>query len=201
MRLKSIKFLSVSISCLVLIVSGYIVLTQHHTQNQTPEPMLTTTPTKLVRAAGIPSTIKIPTIQVDAAIDMVGTTPAGDMEAPKSPMVTGWYKSGPRPGTVGSAVIAGHYGDSSSKVKSAFDNLNNLKIGDEITISDDANETFTFVVTKTLILGRNDSSQDVFTSDDGESHLNLITCHGAWEQSEQTYSDRFIVYTNLKRAE
>ena len=201
MRLKSIKFLSVSISCLVLIVSGYIVLTQHHPQNQTPEPMLTTTPTKLVRAAGIPSTIKIPTIQVDAAIDMVGTTPAGDMEAPKSPMVTGWYKSGPRPGTVGSAVIAGHYGDSSSKVKSAFDNLNNLKIGDEITISDDANETFTFVVTKTLILGRNDSSQDVFTSDDGESHLNLITCHGAWEQSEQTYSDRFIVYTNLKRAE
>ena len=201
MRLTSIKSLSIGIGCLLLIVSGYIVLTQHHPQNQTPEPMLTTTPTKLVRAAGIPTTIKIPAIQVDAAIDMVGTTPAGDMEAPKSPMVTGWYKSGPRPGTVGSAVIAGHYGDSSSKVKSAFDNLNNLKIGDEITISDDANETFTFVVTKTLILGRNDNSQDVFTSDDGKSHLNLITCHGTWEQSEQTYSDRFIVYTNLKRAE
>ena len=201
MRLTSIKSLSIGIGCLLLIVIGYIALTQHRSQNQTSEPAFAITPTKYVKAAGVPTTIKIPAIQVDAAIDMVGTTPAGDMEAPKSPMVTGWYKSGPRPGTVGSAVIAGHYGDSSSKVKSAFDNLNSLKIGDEITISDDANETFTFVVTKTLILGRNDNSQDVFTSDDGKSHLNLITCHGTWEQSEQTYSDRFIVYTDLKRAE
>ena len=201
MRLTSIKSLSIGIGCLLLIVSGYIALTQHRSQNQTSEPTFAITPTKFVKAAGIPTTIKIPAIQVDAAIDMVGTTPAGDMEAPKSPMVTGWYKSGPRPGTIGSAVIAGHYGDSSSTIDSAFDKLYGLKKGDEITILDDANETFTFVVTKTLILGRNDNSQDVFTSDDGKSHLNLITCHGTWEQSEQTYSDRFIVYTDLKRAE
>jgi len=174
---------------------------QHRPQNQTSEPTFATAPTKFVKAAGIPTKIKIPAIQVDAAIDMVGTTPTGDMEAPKSPMVTGWYKSGPRPGTIGSAVIAGHYGDSSSTVDSAFDNLYDLKKGDEITILDDANETFIFVVIKTQILGRNDDTTDVFSSNNGETHLNLITCHGTWEQSERTYSDRFIVYTNLKRAE
>ena len=203
MRLKSRKILSVVIGCcLLLIIGGFIVLTQNHSKDLTPAPTRATKPTAtLVKAAGIPTKITIPTIQVDAPIDMVGITQSGDMEAPKSPMVTGWYKSGPRPGTVGSAVIAGHYGDSSSTVKSAFDNLYDLKKGDDITILDDANETFTFVVTTTRILGRNDDSQDVFTSNDGKTHLNLITCHGTWDKTEQTYSDRFIVYTDLKHAE
>ena len=203
MKLRFIKFLSVGIgSCLVLIVGGYyMLLTQNHSKDSTPAAIRATSSVKLIKAAGIPVKINIPSIKVDTSIEIVGTTPSGDMEAPKSPLVTGWYKAGARPGTIGSAVIAGHYGDSSSGIDSAFDKLSQLKKGDEITILDDANETFTFVVSTTRTIGRNEDAQDVFISNDNKAHLNLITCHGTWQQDEQTFSDRFIVYTELKQTE
>jgi sortase A len=54
--------------------------------------------------------LQIPSIKVDAAIQYVGLTGSGSMEVPQGRADVAWYKFGPRPGDLGSAVIAGHRG-------------------------------------------------------------------------------------------
>ena len=44
------------------------------------------------------------------AVEDVGLTPGGAMDVPKGPSDVAWFDLGPRPGEVGSAVIAGHEG-------------------------------------------------------------------------------------------
>ena len=72
----------------------------------TSEPTTTPVPEREASDARPPGHLKIPAIGVDAAIVPVGVTPDGFMDAPDGPDDTGWYKHGPRPGEVGSAVIA-----------------------------------------------------------------------------------------------
>ncbi|MFZ2299818.1 MAG: class F sortase [Candidatus Moraniibacteriota bacterium] len=37
---------------------------------------------------------------------------------------------------------------------------------------------------------------DVFSSDDGKAHLNLITCEGVWDKASKRYSKRLVVFTD-----
>lgn len=57
-----------------------------------------------------PVRLKIPKINIDAAIESVGLTPEGAMDVPKSHTNVAWFNLGPRPGEQGSAVINGHFG-------------------------------------------------------------------------------------------
>jgi LPXTG-site transpeptidase (sortase) family protein len=202
MRLRSRKFYdSVIGGCFILTVVGGVILLTRTAPAYTPATRSTTvvaTPAQSKKAVGIPIKLKIPAMSIEANIDLMGLTADGDMEAPKVLSDTGWYKLGPRPGATGSAVIAGHYGDSRNKIDSAFDNLHTLKKGDEVSIVDDTGETIVFIVQMTRILGRDDDAKSVFISNDSKSHLNLVTCHGTWEQDEQTFSDRLVVFTDLK---
>src|SRR5947209_5303481 len=75
---------------------------------------------------GLPVHLKIPSINVDAAIEGVGLTPDGTMDVTKEAQGVAWYKLGRRPGERGSAVIAGHYGWKNGRA-AAFDNLSKLR--------------------------------------------------------------------------
>jgi len=67
----------------------------------------------------------IPSINIDAAIEYVGLTSNGAMAVPKGPNDVGWFELGPRPGDIGSAVIAGHDGWKDG-IPAVFDNLSKL---------------------------------------------------------------------------
>jgi LPXTG-site transpeptidase (sortase) family protein len=117
------------------------------------------------------------------------------MDSPKDIKNTAWFNVGVRPGEIGSAVIGGHYGWKNEK-KSAFDNLHVMKPGDVVYVKEDNGNILTFVVQKIVIYPWKASSQDVFNSYDGKSHLNLITCHGVWDKSKKSYSSRLVVFTD-----
>jgi sortase A len=198
MRLRSRKlYVALIASVGILIAGSTILLTQAQPYVPVKQSTPSITPSKPLRAIGIPTKLSIPAININANIKPLGLTASGNMEAPQAPLDAGWYRLGPRPGSIGSAVIAGHYGASNSNIQSVFDNLEALKTGDKISILDDAGETIVFVVQTTRILHRDDDTTGVFTSNDSKAHLNLITCHGTWEQNEQTYSDRYVVYTDV----
>jgi LPXTG-site transpeptidase (sortase) family protein len=118
------------------------------------------------------------------------------MGTPKGPFDVAWFNLGPRPGEVGSAVIAGHYGRWKNGSGSVFDNLNRLKKGDKIYIEDKKGSIVTFVVRESKIYNPNANAADVFYSMDGKAHLNLITCEGIWDNVRKTYSNRLIVFTD-----
>ncbi|HUX35926.1 MAG TPA: sortase [Candidatus Paceibacterota bacterium] len=144
----------------------------------------------------LPIRLKIPKINVDAPIISVGITSDGTMGVPKGPAEVAWFDLGPRPGEVGSAVIAGHFGPWKSGGGSVFDDLNKLSKGDKLYVDDGNGTTFIFVVREIRILGKNDDGSVVFNSSDGKAHLNLVTCEGTWDKVLKTYSNRLVVFAD-----
>lgn len=145
---------------------------------------------------GLPIQLQIPAIGVDAPIDYVGLSSSGLMDKPKNQNTVAWYQPGKRPGEIGSAVMAGHYGTWANGRGSVFDSLNKLQKGDKVSVLDDKGATITFVVQGSRDFGSAADATDVFRSSDGKSHLNLITCEGIWNKDSQSYPSRLVIFTD-----
>ena len=144
---------------------------------------------------GLPKRLKIPSINVDAPVEYVGLTSDGAMDVPKDIVNVGWFNLGPRPGGNGNAVIAGHYG-TINNIPHVFDNLHNLHKDDKIYIEDEKGRNIIFVVREIQRYGKDQDSSGIFGSSDGKAHLNLITCTGVWNNTEKTFSERLVVFTD-----
>ena len=144
---------------------------------------------------GLPVRLKIPTIGVDSAIEDALITADGRMDVPEGSKNVAWFALGPHPGQEGSAVIGGHFGISNG-VPFVFYDLDKMKVGDKVYVVDDRDDTLTFVVRSISSFDRNADATTVFTSDDGLAHLNLITCEGIWNQINDTYPQRLVVFTD-----
>lgn len=144
----------------------------------------------------LPIRLTIPKIGVDAMIEQMSTTPNGDMEAPAKGRNVGWFRFGPYPGETGSAVIAGHYGRWKNGEGSVFDTLHRLEAGDTIFVENTDGITTEFVVRESRDYDPQADAEDVFSSDDDLSHLNLITCEGIWNETSQSYDKRLIVFAD-----
>ncbi len=145
--------------------------------------------------AHTPIRLRIPRINVDSAVEQVGLTSSWTMEAPKIPADTGWFSMGPRPGEIGNAVIAGHYGWKDG-IPAAFDDLHALAKGDELFVQDKNGTIIIFVVRRVLLYSENEDASAIFGSNDGKAHLNLITCEGIWNKASKSYSDRRVVFAD-----
>lgn len=153
------------------------------------------TPKYTQDSIGAPARITIPGINVDAAIEQVALTTDGFMDVPKLPLDTAWYMLGPRPGEQGSAVIAGHV-DWKDGSRAVFADLHTLKPGDRVAVQDDKGVVVSFVVRTSRTYDANAYAEDVFISNDGKAHLNLVTCSGVWNIDKKEYSQRLVVFTD-----
>lgn len=149
-----------------------------------------------VTASPLPMRLRITKIGVDAAIDPLGVTSSGEMAVPNGPSTVGWFSEGPRPGDIGTAVIDGHYGRFKNGEGSVFDNLSTLEIGDTISVENAAGTINTFVVREWRTYDPSADTSDIFSSDDEQSHLNLITCEGVWDKDSKSYAKRLVVFTD-----
>ncbi|MDO8509894.1 MAG: class F sortase [bacterium] len=144
----------------------------------------------------IPDRIRIPKIKLDTAIEHVGLNSKGEVGVPKGTKNTAWFELGPHPGNVGSAIITGHFGYWKNGAPAIFNNLYKLKKGDKIYIKDKKGVTAIFVVRESRNYNPSAHAAEIFTSDDGGSHLNLITCKGTWNKKQKTYSERLVIFTD-----
>ncbi|MDB5162472.1 MAG: peptidase family protein [Candidatus Saccharibacteria bacterium] len=142
-----------------------------------------------------PTHLNISKINVDTAVNHVGITAEDNMDIDEDPKTAAWYQLGPKPGEEGSAVIAGHYGWKRG-VASVFNELNKLVAGDEVSVLGEDGKVIRFTVTRLASYTPEQDATDVFRSDDGKAHLNLVTCQGSWNNSVQTYSERLVVFTD-----
>ncbi len=143
---------------------------------------------------GLPVSIQIPKITVEARVTYLGTTKSGDMDTPSNIADTGWYKGGALPGNNGTSVIAGHLNGRQGQ-PGVFSNLGNLDKGDEVIITDSNNRTMVFVVREKRNYDQHDRPTEIFNSANG-SHLNLITCSGAWDSATSGFSKRLVIFTD-----
>lgn len=145
---------------------------------------------------GLPVSLTIPQINVNAGIQQIGVTSKGEMDVPSNIADVGWFKLGSRPGEKGSAVIDGHF-DGKNGEAGVFFNLYKLKKGDKLYVKDDKGITFIFIVreSRTYDTGY---AEEVFSPNDN-AHLNLVTCDGVWDGVKKSYSKRLVVFADIAR--
>jgi LPXTG-site transpeptidase (sortase) family protein len=146
--------------------------------------------------ASLPVRLIIPSIRVNANVIEVGLASDGSVDVPRGPYDVAWFNGGPPPGLPGSSVIVGHYGRWQNGANSVFDNLKKLYKGDKIYVENDRGVVTTFVVKEIRIYDRGDSVPDIFHKNEG-THLNLITCSGAWIPGKNTYNQRLVVFSDI----
>ena len=145
-------------------------------------------------AQGLPRRLRIPSINVDAAIEDAGVMPTGIMGVPVNTSDVAWFDLGPKPGEMGSAVIAGHF-DGIHGENAVFSNLDKLKEGDILYIEDSNGIATTFVVQGSRAYDPG-YADDVFSRNDG-TYLNLITCDGVWDGAKKSYDKRLVVFSDI----
>jgi sortase A len=148
-----------------------------------------------ITSTKLPTRLKIPAINVDAALEYVGLTSEKAVDTPKGPTNAAWFNASPRPGDTGNSVIVGHFGWKNG-IPAVFDNLHKLQKGDTLSVQGEKGTTIIFIVRESRTYGPDEDATDVFRSRDNKAHLNLITCQGAWNSDQKSYSKRLVVFAD-----
>lgn len=138
-----------------------------------------------------PVMLSIPSIGLNNKVVPMGIDKLGNLDVPAGDTNhVGWYAKGPLPGERGAAVMDAH-------VYAAFERLNEVGVGDKITVIMDDGSRKHFKVKKTKVYKLEDlSSKELFTRTDGR-YLHLITCAGGLTPDRSTYTHRLVVYAEL----
>ncbi len=144
----------------------------------------------------MPNTLTIPAVGIRAPIVNVGITVQGAMNVPEDFGSVGLYKFAVAPGEKGKAVMAGHV-DNALGVDAVFSDLDKLRIGDDVYVTNAEGVEMRFVVKdKKVYDTQNFPSKEIF-GESAKAELNLITCDGTWIQSKKSYDKRLVVFTEL----
>jgi len=149
-----------------------------------------------VQSGDKPARLIIPSIGVNANVQDVGIAASGNMAVPNNFTDVAWYKYGPVPGALGSAVMDGHV-DNGLSLAGVFKHLSDVKVGDDVYVENQSGQRLHFKVTDIeLYPYKSVPTDQIFNPKDTE-RLNLITCDGSWVQGQRTYDHRLVVYTTL----
>jgi hypothetical protein len=145
----------------------------------------------------IPTRISIPSLGVRAKVVKVGRAADGSIATPAvdPAEATGWYRLGPTPGELGTAVIVGHVDTDSQPA--VFHRLPELRKGKLIKVDREDHRVATFTVESVETFPKTAfPAGRVFDATD-RARLVLVTCGGTWVGGRIGYSDNVIVFATL----
>ena len=129
------------------------------------------------------------------SVSALGLNPDRTVQVPASFQEPGWYRLGPAPGQVGSAVILGHV--DSYQGPAVFFRLRSLRPGDRVEVSLADGVTAHFVVDAVAMYPKKQFPARRVYGSHGYSALQLVTCGGAFDTSTRSYLSNIVVYTSL----
>ncbi len=146
----------------------------------------------------IPIAIQIDKAAVDAEVEQ-NQIVDGLMLDPSGPWVVSWYEETGRLGAQDNAVMAGHldYWDVGPAV---FYNLGVLQEGDEIHVTGDSDDVFTYQVEWGRLYQLEELNSAVIGEIVGPTQqpsLTLITCGGEFDPETGQYLSRYVVRATL----
>ena len=156
------------------------------------QPTATTVP-PVARSA--PVTLHVAAIGLTVSVSELGLNPDGTVEVPTDIQEPGWFRLGPSPGQIGSAVILGHV--DSYRGPAVFFQLRTLHAGDSVEVLLADGVMTHFVVTSVVMYPKTQfPDQEVYGSH-GHSDLQLVTCGGTFDSQSGHYLSNVVVYTSL----
>jgi hypothetical protein len=139
-----------------------------------------------------PAALIIPSIGVQTRLTDLGVTARGALAVPSSTAVAGWYTRSPRPGAIGSAVIAGHI--DSRTGPGVFFFLSRLRPGDRIYVRRTDGTLALFRVTAVRSYAKKHFPTLAVYGPVPDAELRLITCGGAFDPALRSYLSNIVVY-------
>jgi Sortase domain len=141
-----------------------------------------------------PVALAIPAIGVRTRLIKLGRTAQGTLQVPTSTSVAGWYTGGPRPGEIGSSIIAGHI--DSYLGPGVFFRLRLLRPGNLVYVRR-ANGTLAVfrVYAEHMYAKAHFPTQRVY-GPEPDAELHLITCGGVFDSATGHYLSNVVVYSS-----
>ena len=139
-----------------------------------------------------PVSLVIPSIGVRTSLVHLGLTSEGALQVPPSTTVAGWYTGSPRPGSIGSAVIAGHI--DSYTGPGVFYRLSDLKRGDRVYVRRADGTLAVFKVTEVQQYAKDAFPTAAVYGATPTPQLRLITCGGTFDYGTKSYLSNTVVY-------
>jgi LPXTG-site transpeptidase (sortase) family protein len=140
----------------------------------------------------LPVALTIPSIGVQTSLIRLGLTASGALQVPPSTAVAGWYAGSPRPGAVGSAVIAGHV--DSHVGPGVFFRLSSLRPGDQVYVRRADGTLAVFKVTAVRQFPKDSFPTSAVYGPAPDAELRLITCGGTFDPQQRSYLGNTVVY-------
>ncbi len=151
--------------------------------------------TVLDTVRSVPTTLWIPAIGLAVSLGTLGLNADGSVQTPTTITQPGWFRLGPSPGQVGSAVILGHVDNYSGP--GVFFQLRTLAAGDQVYVALADGDIARFAVNSVAMYTKTQfPAQRVYASH-GSSALQLVTCGGVFDHQTGSYLSNIVVYTSL----
>lgn len=138
----------------------------------------------------VPARLRIPSIDVDTKVEVVGKDTKGRMDVPKQTDQVGWYQYGAKANQTGNVILAGHLDDTDGPA--VFYDLAKVKQGQRIEVSSKTGEKVSYVVTNVKSYPVDQAPVGSIFGATLAQRLTLITCIGTFTQSKG-YDERLVV--------
>jgi len=139
-----------------------------------------------------PLFLVIPAIGVRTKLARLGVTSQGALQVPSSPRVAGWFTASPRPGAIGSSIIAGHV-DSLTGI-GVFFRLRLLRPGDRIFVLRADGSLVRFAITAVRTYAKARFPASAVYGPAPFAALRLITCGGEFDPAIGSYLSNVVAY-------
>lgn len=164
-------------------VAATVASTPRASSSPTPDPRTTAPratpsprPTRVVSAL----TLRIPSIDLERPVTGRGLSSDGTIDPPSGTVMwfTGYERV--RPGSTGTAVIAGHV--ATAQRRDAFADLADVHVGDTVEVLDTNGRRLRYTVTRAGAIDKQKvtTDQDVWGVNTTTSRLAIITCDDAF---------------------
>jgi sortase (surface protein transpeptidase) len=148
-------------------------------------------------AVARPASLIIPSIGVRTRLIRLGVLSSGALQVPATTAVAGWYTFSPRPGAIGSSIMAGHIDSVSGP--GIFFRLRLMHPGEKVYVRRTDGSLAIFRVTaKHMYLKAHFPTADVY-GPAPTAQLRLITCGGTFDPATGHYLSNVIVFATLIR--
>ena len=148
-----------------------------------------------VQRTARPVWLTVPAIGVRTRLVDLGLNRNGTLQVPENTEVAGWFTGSPRPGAIGSAVIAGHV--DSRTGPAVFFWLRTMRPGERIYVGRADGTLAVFTVTSVRMYPKDEFPTAAVYGPVPDAELRLITCGGIFDESLGSYLSNVVVDARL----
>jgi LPXTG-site transpeptidase (sortase) family protein len=164
-----------------------------------PQPPTEALPTATASPQGDPrlaslaiTRLRVPKLNVNAPIVVMGIKPDGTMESPKGPYDVAWYTFSAKPGQIGNVVMAGHL-DYINHGAAVFYRLRELAPGDQIEVVLEDGTVVKYAVESLTVYDEATAPVRDIVGPTPNEAITLITCAGSFDRANLNYNKRLVV--------